>query len=445
MGPKLIKILARIGIILVALVAVVFVIRAVFSYSAGKKLENFLDRAKAEGIPLNLKDIEPDCDPRYNAALDWKKAEASLSVEKAERELLNKVINDLFFGDPMEKKVREQIQDLADKNREALDFMLEASSKTCFKSRDDWYNHACDFEVNRAIQMIQGTRLLGIDAVLKAEKGHAEEAISQCLAAKRFLELHLQEPFLVNYLVNMACMKQLAVCLDFIVSDREIETDTLENILQEWDNSPWKEGLVWALQSENIFQLESALLYLRGENDLYLGPAGDSNRWLFHPVLKNEIIWMKKAYDRLIEAAELPYHVSRDSNQVEQIKNETPWTYKMMGALVPDIEAVLLKRATLDALFDTARIGIACKIFKNLNGDFPDELSELSPGILDEIPVDPFTGNPYVYRKGDSGFIVYSVGSNQKDEGGRGTWKITQKVMEKDDDWAWKEEANFIP
>jgi len=41
----------------------------------------------------------------------------------------------------------------------------------------------------------------------------------------------------------------------------------------------------------------------------------------------------------------------------------------------------------------------------------------------------------------DPGFIVYSVGSNQKDEGGRGTWTITQMVMEKDDDWAWIEES----
>jgi len=30
--------------------------------------------------------------------------------------------------------------------------------------------------------------------------------------------------------------------------------------------------------------------------------------------------------------------------------------------------------------------------------------------------------------------IVYSVGSNQKDDNGRGTWEITSIVMEKDDE-----------
>ena len=35
--------------------------------------------------------------------------------------------------------------------------------------------------------------------------------------------------------------------------------------------------------------------------------------------------------------------------------------------------------------------------------------------------------------------LVYSVGANLKDEGGRGTYQITQLVMPKDDDWAWRD------
>jgi len=441
MGHKLRKILAKIGIILVALVAVLFVIRVAFNYSAGRKLENFLDRIKAEGIPLSLKDIEPECDPRYNAALEWKKAEASFSIEAEQRGLLGQIIEDFFYGKSMDEELREPIQDLAEKNREAINFVVEASSKTCFKSQDGWSDYEYDFEIRKLIQMIQGTRLLGIDAVFKAENGHVEEAISQCLAARRFLELHLQEPFLVNYLVNMSCMKQVAVCLNHIVSDREIETDTLEKILEEWDASPWTEELEWVLESEKTSSLGASLLHLKGELDLDSINEKGFYTWLFRPVYKSEIMWIPKVFDRVIETVEMPYYASRDAKELEKIMDEIPWYYKRAGAVVPNIGALLLKRAILNALFETARIGMACKIFKNLYGDFPDELSELSSGILGEIPVDPFTGNPYIYRKGDSGFIVYSVGSNQKDEGGRGTWTITQMVMERDDDWAWREES----
>jgi hypothetical protein len=92
-------------------------------------------------------------------------------------------------------------------------------------------------------------------------------------------------------------------------------------------------------------------------------------------------------------------------------------------------------------MFETARVGIACKIYKNMHGNFPEDLSELAPEILEEVPVDPFTGNSMIYKKQDSGIIVYSIGSNLKDDGGKGTWQITSLVMEKDDDWAWKESA----
>jgi uncharacterized protein YfaT (DUF1175 family) len=59
---------------------------------------------------------------------------------------------------------------------------------------------------------------------------------------------------------------------------------------------------------------------------------------------------------------------------------------------------------------------------------------------LTDVPVDPFTGKQLVYRREGEGFVVYSLGSNLKDDGGRSTWEIAQLVMEKDDDWTWKED-----
>jgi hypothetical protein len=316
---------------------------------------------------------------------------------------------------------------------------LEASTKPCFKYEEQWDILGDDLRIVTAIQMIQGTRLLGIDAVIKAEDGNVEEAINQCLAARRFLKLYLQEPFLISYLIGMACTKQIAVCMNYIVSDREIETETLKKILREWNSLPWRGGLVWALESERILGLESTLLYLKGEYDLDLGKAGDIFYWVFRPIIKNEIIWMTRKYDVILKSAEAPYYSLGDIKKLERNMFSTPWYYKMAGALIPNITSVLFKRATLDAIYDTARIGIACKIYKNLNGDFPGELAELSPEILEKVPVDPFTGHPFIYKKQDSGFIVYSIGSNLKDDEGRGTWKIVSLVMEKDDDWAWKE------
>ena len=53
-------------------------------------------------------------------------------------------------------------------------------------------------------------------------------------------------------------------------------------------------------------------------------------------------------------------------------------------------------------------------------GEFPDRLGALVPGSLDEIPVDLFSGEPLLYERTETGYVLYSVGPNGIDEGGRG-------------------------
>lgn len=45
---------------------------------------------------------------------------------------------------------------------------------------------------------------------------------------------------------------------------------------------------------------------------------------------------------------------------------------------------------------------------------WPETLAELSEGIT----IDPFTGEPLLYRRTNRGCIIYSVGMNLLDDGG---------------------------
>jgi hypothetical protein len=118
-----------------------------------------------------------------------------------------------------------------------------------------------------------------------------------------------------------------------------------------------------------------------------------------------------------------------------------PWYFKLTGFLDGGAYgSILLKGAQLEATFQASRTGLACRLYKSRNGSYPENLEALIPAILNEIPIDPFTGKPLVYRREGTGFIVYSLGSNQKDDGGRSTYMITRLVMGKDDDWSWKED-----
>jgi hypothetical protein len=73
-----------------------------------------------------------------------------------------------------------------------------------------------------------------------------------------------------------------------------------------------------------------------------------------------------------------------------------------------------------EAVLDLLRIETALYRFKAAKGRYPASLEEMVPAFLKSISMDPFgQGKPYIYRAQRSGFLLYSVGVDMKDDGGR--------------------------
>ncbi len=57
--------------------------------------------------------------------------------------------------------------------------------------------------------------------------------------------------------------------------------------------------------------------------------------------------------------------------------------------------------------------------YKQDKGEYPEMLNQLvKAGYLKQIPIDPYSDKPLVYRKTDGNFILYSVGLDFTDDGG---------------------------
>lgn len=52
------------------------------------------------------------------------------------------------------------------------------------------------------------------------------------------------------------------------------------------------------------------------------------------------------------------------------------------------------------------------------HGSYPDQIARLAPTYLKTIPFDTFTGESLIYRRSDTGYRLYSVGVNLKDDEG---------------------------
>lgn len=65
------------------------------------------------------------------------------------------------------------------------------------------------------------------------------------------------------------------------------------------------------------------------------------------------------------------------------------------------------------------RLAFALAAHRADTGGYPMQLADLAPKYLAAIPDDLFTGQPLVYKPAKDGYLLYSVGANGKDDGGK--------------------------
>ena len=82
------------------------------------------------------------------------------------------------------------------------------------------------------------------------------------------------------------------------------------------------------------------------------------------------------------------------------------------------------------------KVTMTVERYRLANGHFPDSLGDLAPQFISALPNDVLTGEPYRYRlTGDGRFVLYSVGWDEKDDGG-----VSGKTPfdDKQGDWVWE-------
>ena len=115
--------------------------------------------------------------------------------------------------------------------------------------------------------------------------------------------------------------------------------------------------------------------------------------------------------------------------------------YKVQAlASVPAVAASAEKFAFIQWALDAARVACALERYRLAHGEYPDTLDALAPQFIAAVPHDNINGQPLHYRRTDDGkFVLYSVGWNEKDDGGQVAFKKGGVMPDQDNgDWVWK-------
>jgi hypothetical protein len=462
---RLSKILSRIGIGLLIFVAAVLVVRAVLNFTEGRALARAFAALEAKGMPLTARDLAPSCPDEDNAGRLWRAFENIVTLpgrrpqdpgrpspgEKSDRSeaaeagmLIGRAWLDFTAGKPLDPADKAALKDVILKNAKAFELVAEMGDKPCFLYRDP--SHSLTERVlPDAIKMIQTTKLMFFSALFSAEDGDTGGAIARLITGLKFTPLVAREGTLIAFLISVADTNILSRCIGEVCRGRALEDGDLVRLMSVQDPGPWRERLAAAFRGERVLLIETGGdLFKAGLGDLGSVFEGASfwqklGLWTIRPLLKKDLRQALPVFDRRASLALVPYYQNRPELRAWD-QQKRPWYAYLPKFFIGDAEAAFMKVAQIEAIMLANRAGLACRLYKSRTGSYPVSLEELVPGLLNEVPVDPFTGKPLIYRREGEGFIVYSLGSNQKDDGGRSTWMITQLVMDKDDDWTWREE-----
>jgi hypothetical protein len=307
-------------------------------------------------------------------------------------------------------------------------------------------------------------------AKMEAEYGDANKALRASLIGLKLPKCLSNEPFLISQLVRIAMNEIALATLEEVVNKAGAEVDLYQALVGEMEGERKVQLIHHALKKEIAISRLSYLPKLReaGEKEFefteedkeiiekYAGCSDEMRKMIEKNMRegkgklkgayiksglktpeeffeRQEISYLEKVSEIIILSQESHREARGKFKEIEDTIQKLPDWQVCTRGLLSGISRAYIQEAKLDAHLGAAEIAVANRIYKQKHGKYVDSLEQLTPEILPVLPLDPFTGKDYIYKKKDKGFIVYSLGENLRDDGG-----LRRKAREKDYDIVWE-------
>jgi len=300
--------------------------------------------------------------------------------------------------------------------------------------------------------------LPSLRAIALLELGRSDAALGDVELVLQMGEALKDEPLFIPQLVRFAIL-QIA----------------LQPVWEGLAQGRWNEAQLAALQGhlERVHPLEGYPVSLRGENTIFVGQTVDSLRtgryflrdlgsggdrqstWLERFLTRatpdgwfyqNQLVCSRLLLEQYLPAADLQRQcidlnvLKAGDAAVERLAaRRTPYNL-IASMLVPACGRVAERFAYAQTTVDLAQVACALERYRLDHGQYPETLDALAPQFIAKLPHDVITCQPLKYRRTDDGrFVLYSVGWNQQDDGGKVVLgKRDGTVQTRTGDWVWQ-------
>ena len=300
---------------------------------------------------------------------------------------------------------------------------------------DDSAKEAIIFnEMESSSKLRQLVYRMWYQTLYEAYTGDVNAAVADCITLHKFAQQKEGKGLLVEQLVGTAIDGVSTVNAFTIMEKTDVSPDGLLKLQKEFEQSLTLRRPVINFDGEKA-------AYLDIVQRCFTDDGKGDGRMLGHglPLMAagKESFWAKYLTMQFPSRRETLANIEAFYANAESRMKKTPWEmYK--GGIVQNRDGVenlnnIVLLGILTPAYDRIgqlswRLNCHCKAvitmaailrYKKEKGAYPANLEELViEKYLKELPIDPFSDKPLVYKKTDGNFILYGVGENFVDDGG---------------------------
>ncbi len=406
-------------------------------------------------------------------------AAAEASKNKENEESVEALLNNPFYNQmelaearPWSREEFPRLAEWLDANERPMTLLAEASRRP--RRFDPWFPDKGDFSIFLDLETVSCYRnvvhAFHIRAMQRTHEKKTAEAWSDLMVCHRLARLFGQGATLVESLLAVT-LEDMAQAGDrALLHFGKPNSDQTAKMLREWSSLPPVFDLVTVQDvGERFFFLSCAVTYARlpvADRNARIvkletfGLLGDEES-IAKPILDvlgdAEIDWdtvlrLGNSWcDRLVEVYRKPLQAERQAaiadmekelkvmeasvKDVQSLKKLTGDRLRKVGSeqiakvfVLRFCESLLSCPNTMTKLFsmrtELTKTAFALSQYRLAHGGYPRKLAELAPQYLPQVPKDIFQNDAELhYQRQPEGYLIYSVGPNGRDDGGKNGYK----------------------
>jgi hypothetical protein len=325
------------------------------------------------------------------------------------------------------------------------------------------------------IAIKRAVRALSLQTAAELALGQTDLALNDVKLALYLSEAPKHEAIVVSELVRNACLQMTTQPLTVGLQNHQWTDEQLTQLQQALEKIDTIAGIANALNGESKILVNSAFERLKAESnrlkllDTWSSMTDGSAHGVGANPIAECLFWAavprgwcdfeQLNYERyfnehIMAAIDVAHHsidpmlAANGETALQKIKGLGPVHNVLHHEVIavvalPSLHRVAQKTALIQAEINMQLLTCALERYRLAHGRYPDDLNALIPEFAKSLPNDPIKGGPLHYHRDGSAFVLYSVGWNGTDDGGKVIAKNKSRNDPNQGDWVWGIPAKY--